>query len=245
MTNVPSYNTTGISRSDIKITVKEAVHYKVWNPVTATIYAEGNITDDAAVDTIAQKNGIDAPITGTFSAGQFQILLSDKAGNSLNYFTNTDTWNVNDQTISLKKDASYTTPDVTKSSIITFALEADMQLDLTSVIPVNQNVINSNVAINDIDMTSPSAQQVNIQISDLLHLGITNAFDTTTSAYKDDVQMRIRGDSSDSVVLEKDIWSAPNTSTPFILDGHNYTVYTSKDGLHDLLIEQTITNVTF
>lgn len=121
---------------------------------------------------------------------------------------------------------------------ITFKVQnAPTTLDLTAVIRENAPKV-----FNALDLNDGKPTNVTISLRDLLDTGLTNCF-TVARDYKNDIQFKIKGDSSDIVTLNREFTTTGNIQLN--LEGVSYNVYHARSGNidMDLFIQTSITQV--
>ena len=174
-------------------------------------------------------------ISGSFDAGTFSVTYTDIAGNTSNY-THASKLVFNSVAITTTAPThGYTdlpAPLEVLGPVGILQLNASSpSLDLT-------NVIGEGKLHNQVDMTAAGAQRLTLNLNDVLSVGIANSF-----LKNDLLQLRVDGDSSDSLVFkDRDAWNVA-TSPVVTLDSHSYTVYTSYDTnqhLVEVLVQQGI-----
>lgn len=215
----------GLTVSRFTLSSNEFVHYTIKNG--DTVLAEG---DYSGLATTTNNT-----ISGSFDAGTFSVTYTDIAGNTSNY-THASKLVFNSVAITTTAPThGYTdlpAPLEVLGPVGILQLTASSpSLDLT-------HVIGEGKLHNQVDMTAAGAQRLTLNLNDVLSVGVANSF-----LKNDLLQLRVDGDSSDSLVFkDRDAWNVA-TSPVVTLDSHSYTVYTSYDTnqhLVEVLVQQGI-----
>jgi len=167
-----------------------------------------------------------------FEPGEFSIRFIDKAGNEW-LKTNTQAWDFKNLTgnISLlttsSNDSGAFEPGKLVGSVGKHTLASDQSLDLSSLYTLTP-ARDGQGAINHLDMRGNGAQTLNVSIADVLALGVENSF-SYAETFRDNLQMRIDGDSVDKLTLSKR-WGSSNDQSwlahgQLALDGQMYNAY--------------------
>ena len=216
--------TGGQTVTNFALSSSEAVHYIIKSG--NSVLAEGDYSGQASTTANTIKSQ-------TFAPGSFTVIYTDAAGNSSTY-TNTNTLDfISDLPVKTSLPTHGYTPVLTPQATIgSFGMlslnTADQTLDLTSVIGDGQ-------LHNHIDMSASGAQHLSLNLNDVLSLGVVNSFQWPDMPRSDLLQLRVDGDSSDTLVFkDREAWSVA-TSTVHV-GNNDYFLYTSHDS-HGALVE--------
>lgn len=214
--------------SSFGIYCDEAVSYTIQTPSKTT----PGTYDTLVTGTYSSIDSPPAPrMDGTFAKGELRIIYTDVAGNS-NLYENSETWSFHNLPISSVTPPATYQPTPTQpaklGAIGTIQLTStDQTLDLTSI-------IGDGKLHNHVDMTASGPQHLTLNLNDVLSMGVVNSFQLLDRQRSDVLQLRVDGDSSDSVVFkDRDAWSV--ATSPVIMNSHSYAVYSSYDTNHHLV----------
>ena len=184
-----------------------------------------------------------------FAAGEFNLVFRDTAGNE-KAITNTQAWDFHlTQPITLAIAA--TGPGGFDNGQLVgsvgpvngkYVMTPDQNLDLSSLYALTPTQ-SANGGINHIVMGT-GAQTLTVSIGDVLELGISNSFSNAT-AFKDHLQMRVDGESADTLNLTKQ-WAHSTDQgwllnpVPATVDILTFNVYNNETLKIDLFVQSAI-----
>lgn len=231
----------------------EKVSSTATNSSTSTVSYLGFSFDEAVQFTIQPSTGatissqytgtssvIDSAINGTFKPGELKVTYTDYAGNT-NTYSNTEIWVLNDLRVHLITSKLYTPTllpsNVPRGSMGSYSLTLEGQtLDLTSLTEASQN----SARHNQIDMSSTGTQHLILNLNDVLSVGVTNSFTMDNR-----IQLRVDGDSHDTLSFKDVSTTAWTQTTSVTLDGIAYDRYISHDAnfmdLAEVLVQHGVT----
>jgi hypothetical protein len=214
----------GLTVSKFALASNEAVRYEIKSG--STVLAQGQYSGTAMA-----TEGI---LNGNFDAGNFTVTYTDAAGNTSSY-TNALKL-IFDNTIIHTSAPSHgysqsPTPAGISGQVGSLTLsQLEPSLDLTSVVADGQ-------LHSYINMSASGAQNLTLNLNDVLSMGVVNAYRANGL-----LQLRVDGDSSDSLIF-KDRSAWETSTSPVSMDNGHYALYTSHDlqgGLVEVLVQQGI-----
>ncbi|MBM3386608.1 MAG: hypothetical protein FJY36_02930 [Betaproteobacteria bacterium] len=214
----------GMIVSKFSLSSNEAVHYTLKSG--NQVLAQGDYTGAAG--------STNQTITGSFEAGTFVVSYTDLAGNTSEY-THTSKLVFNNVALTTALPThGYTAPPAPQQALGTIGTirmaATQASLDLSAI------VADSKIH-NHIDMADPAAQQLTLNLNDVLSLGASNSF-----RVNDLLQIRVDGGNNDRVQFkDRSAWAVASPTVDIGSD--HYTLYTSHDAqLHmvEVLIQQGI-----
>ena len=214
--------------------INESAYYELY-----TVDTQKNLTKIANSDGRYQGSQLDiTTATTTYGKEGFAVKISDASGNSITYYNSYQIENSSAiQKISFSNNSINATDPNKAGTVDSYLLTETTPFDLSQLV-FEQPQTGASLIHNEISMTGNGVQQLALRLNDVLNLGATNSFDTGT--YKDDVQMRIKGDAQDKVtLLDSAVWTQAGTSVT-LDDNIQYQVLTANNGTVDLFVQSGV-----
>lgn len=237
------FDTLTNNYTKITLTVGEAAKFELREISSGNVLSNGTFSGTTTTHTFST-------LSKAYLNQDVELWIIDLNGNSSKVNLAAERYLSKNTDLILNPSSAISNPSTDFSTLVTYDLTVNQQLDFTSHIPASPKT-GDRIVCNDLNMRDASAQSVTISLNDVLNLATTNTF-IKTGDYLGDLQMRITGTVDDKVHLStSDGWTLlantlvnlHNNPNDLASDKQAYRVYTGGAGKLDLFIQENITVV--